>query len=131
MATAVKQSIMTRSSLKQCRHCHICLSAAGQLTATVPPSAGSANAASEWCTGAMISARHVLTAAHCVWDVEASHAAMQNIKFAPDFNGGAPPYGDIAYEAVRPSVAANAFHMCLTYQIAELQHDADSQSCML
>lgn len=94
--------------------------AIGQMTATEPPSNTSANAVEEWCTGAMISPMHMLTAAHCVWDVEQTHTAMQNIKFAPDLNGGSPPFGDIPYSAVR---LLNTFQSAASYSDSAANSD--------
>lgn len=71
------------------------------LTATAPPTPGSAASTQEWCTGAMISPRHVLTAAHCVFDVQGAHAPMTDVAFAPGRNGATTPFSTIAFESVR------------------------------
>ena len=49
----------------------------------------------------MISPKHVLTAAHCIWDVEDTHQPMSDVAFAPAQNGAAAPFGNVPWTTVR------------------------------
>jgi V8-like Glu-specific endopeptidase len=55
------------------------------------------------CSAALIAPQYVLTAAHCVFDVE-RHQWAQTVKFYPGYNGRSVPYG--YYEARRLNVLA-------------------------
>lgn len=49
----------------------------------------------------MISARHVLTAAHCVWDSTRASNEVGGLEFSPALHGGKPPFGTVGYQTVR------------------------------
>lgn len=53
------------------------------------------------CTGAMVSAIHVLTAAHCVFDVYVTHQYVLGLTFAAGRNGFRTPYGVVPWAKVR------------------------------
>ncbi len=53
------------------------------------------------CTGTLIGPKHVVTAAHCVYDINDSHQYVASINFAPGQNGNAEPYGQLEWSSVR------------------------------
>lgn len=63
-----------------------------QVTDTTKPWNRPVGQISNFCTGTMISSNLVLTAAHCVYDLEAAQV-MENLTFAPAKNGAFEPYG--------------------------------------
>ena len=53
------------------------------------------------CTGTMIGPKHVVTAAHCVFDINDSHQYVSALNFAAGQNGNLQPYGQTAWATLR------------------------------
>jgi V8-like Glu-specific endopeptidase len=71
-------------------------SAIGTLVARVP-----GRAAGLACTGALVSPLHVLTAAHCVFDVKGVRALASSIDFTPGRDGSFSPFATIPWSHAR------------------------------
>jgi hypothetical protein len=53
------------------------------------------------CTGTLIGPKHVVTAAHCVFDINDSRQYVSSLNFVPGENGSQMPYGQNEWSAVR------------------------------
>ena len=53
------------------------------------------------CTGTLIGPKHVITAAHCVFDINDSHQYVSALNFAAGQNGNLQPYGQAAWATLR------------------------------
>ncbi|KAK9814047.1 hypothetical protein WJX73_010381 [Symbiochloris irregularis] len=53
------------------------------------------------CSGTLIGTRHVVTAGHCVYDINDSHQYVDSLDFSPGLNGNNAPFGTLAWTTVR------------------------------
>ena len=53
------------------------------------------------CSGSLIGRSHVVTAAHCVYDINESHQYVDSLNFKPGADGGAAPYGTLRWKTAR------------------------------
>ena len=53
------------------------------------------------CSGSLIGRSHVVTAAHCVYDINESHQYVDSLDFKPGADGGAAPYGTLRWKTAR------------------------------
>ena len=83
------------------------------VTPASPMSGGSAVSNSEWCTGTLVSLIHVLTAAHCVYDITDTHKFVSSLSFSAGIDGATSPFGTILWSKVElPRRFTNHDHFC-------------------
>lgn len=78
-------------------------SSVGTLVARVP-----GRAAGLACTGALVSPLHVLTAAHCVFDIKGARVLATSLEFTPARDGASLPFATIPWSHARVPSAFSA-----------------------
>jgi hypothetical protein len=53
------------------------------------------------CTGTLVGPRHVVTAAHCVFDINDSRQMVSSLDFSPGLTATARPFGIVEWSTVR------------------------------
>lgn len=53
------------------------------------------------CTGTLVGPRHVVTAAHCVFDINDSRQMVSSLDFSPGLTTSGRPFGIVEWSTVR------------------------------
>ncbi|KAK9838458.1 hypothetical protein WJX81_000661 [Elliptochloris bilobata] len=72
------------------------------------------------CTGTLIGPKHVVTAAHCVFDINDSHQYVSALNFAAGQNGNLQPFGQAAWATLR---VVDQFTQQPTYTPTAMNYD--------